>query len=80
VKPIGVCNSVDQKYPICYNICIVNKKELEMSKKHFVAMAKEISSMPNKAQALATAIAFCKVAAAANPRFDQARFLDACGV
>jgi hypothetical protein len=51
-----------------------------MSKKHFVAMAKEISLMPNKAQALATAIAFCKVAQTANPRFDQARFLTACGV
>ena len=51
-----------------------------MSKKHFVAMAKEISLMPNKAQALATAIAFCKVARVANSRFDQARFLDACGV
>jgi len=23
--------SVDQKYPICYNSCIVNKKELKMS-------------------------------------------------
>jgi hypothetical protein len=56
------------------------KEELEMSKKHFVAMAKEISSMPNKAQALATAIAFCKVASQSNPRFDQARFLTACGV
>jgi hypothetical protein len=75
-----VRNSVDQKLPICYNICIVNKKELEMSKKHFVAMAKEISLMPNKAQALATAIAFCKVAQTANPRFNQARFLEACGV
>ena len=77
---IGVCKTVDQKYPKCYNSCIVKQKELEMSKKHFVAMAKEISSMPNKAQALATAIAFCRVAQTANPRFDQARFLTACGV
>jgi len=51
-----------------------------MSKKHFVAMAREISAMPNMAQRLATAIAFAKVASQANPRFDQARFLDACGV
>jgi hypothetical protein len=51
-----------------------------MSKKHFVAMAKEISLMPNKAEALAAAIAFCRVAQMANPRFDQSRFLDACGV
>ena len=51
-----------------------------MSKKHFIAMAKEISLMPNKAEALAAAIAFCRVAQMVNPRFDQARFLDACGV
>jgi hypothetical protein len=51
-----------------------------MTKKHFVAMAKEISQMPDMAQRLTVAIAFCKVAASANPRFDQAKFLDACGV
>ena len=51
-----------------------------MTKKHFVAMAREISQMPNMAQRLATAIAFCRVAQTANPRFDQARFLEACGV
>ena len=51
-----------------------------MSRKHFIAMAKEISSMPNMAQRLATAIAFAKVASQSNPRFDQAKFLDACGV
>jgi hypothetical protein len=32
------------------------------------------------AQRLTVAIAFCKVAASANPRFDQAKFLTACGV
>ena len=36
--------------------------------------------MPNMAQRLTVAIAFCKVAASANPRFDQAKFLTACGV
>ena len=51
-----------------------------MSKKHFVAMAKEISSMPDMAQRLTTAIAFAKVAQAVNPRFDLAKFLDACKV
>ena len=80
VNHIGACKTVDQKLPKCYNSCIVKQKELEMSKKHFIAMAKEISSMPNKAQALATAIAFCRVAQCHNPRFDQARFLTACGV
>jgi hypothetical protein len=51
-----------------------------MTKKHFVAMAKEIAQMPNMAERLTVAIAFCKVARATNSRFDQARFLDACGV
>jgi hypothetical protein len=51
-----------------------------MTRKHFIAMAKEISSMPNMAQRLTVAIAFCKVASQTNPRFDQAKFLDACGV
>jgi hypothetical protein len=71
---------VDQKYPICYNTCIVTKKEQKMTKKHFIAMAQEISQMPNMAHRLATAIAFCKVAQTTNPRFDQAKFLDACKV
>jgi len=71
---------VDLKYLICYNTCIETKKEQKMTKKHFIAMAQEISQMPNMAQRLATAIAFCKVAQATNPRFDQARFLDACKV
>jgi hypothetical protein len=51
-----------------------------MTKKHFVAMAREISQMPDMTQRLATAIAFSKVAQATNPRFDQAKFLDACKV
>jgi hypothetical protein len=51
-----------------------------MSRKHFVAMAREISAMPILSERLAAAIAFCKVARASNPRFDQARFLDACKV
>jgi hypothetical protein len=51
-----------------------------MTRKHFVAMAREISLMPNMADRLKVAIAFCKVAQTANPRFDQAKFLDACGV
>jgi hypothetical protein len=51
-----------------------------MTKKHFIAMAKEISQMPNMAERLTVAIAFSKVAASTNPRFDQAKFLEACGV
>jgi hypothetical protein len=51
-----------------------------MTRKHWIAVAKEISQMPNMADRLASAIAFCKVAQTTNPRFDQARFLDACRV
>jgi hypothetical protein len=51
-----------------------------MSKKHFVAMAKEISSMPDRNAARITAESFARVAQAANPRFDLNRFLTACGV
>jgi hypothetical protein len=51
-----------------------------MTKKHFIAMAKEISQMPILSERLTVAIAFCKVAQTTNPRFDQARFLEACGV
>ena len=51
-----------------------------MTRKHFIAMAKEISQMPNMAHRLASAIAFCQVAQTTNPRFDQAKFLNACKV
>jgi len=51
-----------------------------MTRKHFIAMAQEISQMPNMAHRLASAIAFCKIAQTTNPRFDQAQFLNACKV
>jgi len=51
-----------------------------MTKKHFIAMAQEIKAIPVLSERLTAAIAFCKVARMANPRFDQARFLDACEV
>ena len=72
--------TVDQKCPICYNTCIETKKEQKMTKKHFIAMAKEISQMPDRKSARITAEAFCKVAQTTNPRFNQSRFLEACGV
>ena len=71
---------VDQKYPICYNITYTNKLGVKMTKKHFIAMAKEISQITDRNSARITAIAFCKVALSTNPRFNQAKFLDACGV
>jgi len=71
---------VDQKCPICYNTCIETKKEQKMTKKHFIAMAKEISQMTDRTSARITAEAFCKVAQSVNSRFDQAKFLEACKV
>jgi hypothetical protein len=51
-----------------------------MTKKHFIAMAREISQMPDRQSARITAEAFCRVAQTANSRFNPARFLEACGV
>jgi hypothetical protein len=51
-----------------------------MTKKHFVAMAQEINQMSDRESARIAAEAFCRVAHTANSRFDQARFLAACGV
>ena len=51
-----------------------------MTKKHFIAMAREISQMPDRTSARITAEAFCRVAQTTNLRFDRARFLDACRV
>ena len=51
-----------------------------MTKKHFIAMSKEISQMSDRAEARIIAVVVCKVAQTTNPRFDQARFLEACGV
>ena len=51
-----------------------------MTRKHFIAMAREIAQEPTMTIRLQMAINFCKVAKMANPRFDQARFLTACGV
>ena len=51
-----------------------------MTKKHFVAMAQEISQMSDRTSARITAEAFCKVAQSVNSRFNQAKFLEACGI
>jgi hypothetical protein len=51
-----------------------------MSKRHFVAMAREISSMPDRNAARIVAESFARIAQGANPRFDLNRFLTACGV
>lgn len=51
-----------------------------MTRKHFIAMAYEISCITNMEARLQAAIAFCKVASAVNSRFDSSRFLTACEV
>jgi hypothetical protein len=51
-----------------------------MTRKHFVAMAKEIAQMADRKSARIAAEAFAQVAQSVNPRFDQAKFLTACGV
>lgn len=51
-----------------------------MTKKHFIAMAKEISQMSDRKSARIAAEAFAQVACSVNPRFDQTKFLTACGV
>ena len=51
-----------------------------MSRKHFVILAKNISQIPNMEIRLQSAIETAKLCAAVNPRFDQARFFEACGV
>ena len=51
-----------------------------MTRKHFIAMAKEINSMQDRRSARIAAEAFAAVASAVNPRFDFNRFYTACGV
>ena len=51
-----------------------------MTRKHFIAMAKEISQMPDRKSARIAAEAFAQVARTTNSRFDTQRFLTACGV
>jgi hypothetical protein len=51
-----------------------------MTKKHFIAMAREISQMPDRKSAKIAAEAFAQVACSVNPRFDFGRFFTACGV
>jgi hypothetical protein len=71
---------VDQKYQIGYNSIYSQKTEQKMTRKHFVAMAKEIAQMPDRKSARIAAEAFAQVARSVNPRFDSGRFLTACGV
>ena len=51
-----------------------------MTRKHFIAMAREIANMQDRNAAKTVALAFAQVAGSVNPRFDFNRFYIACGV
>lgn len=51
-----------------------------MSRKHFEALAKYISSILDPHARLQAAIAVASACAEANPRFDCNKFFKACGV
>jgi hypothetical protein len=51
-----------------------------MTRKHFIAMAKEIAQMEDRKSARIAAEAFAQVARAVNSRFNFDRFYTACGV
>ena len=51
-----------------------------MSKKHFIAFAKEVAEMKNRKEAQACADMVIKVSLANNANFDTHRFLTACGL
>lgn len=52
---------------------------MAFTKKHYIATAKIVKSLP-KTQRKKTAEKFARQYAADNPRFDRARFMSACGV
>ena len=51
-----------------------------MSKKHFELLAQGIRAIPDAQTRLQAAEAVSQVCAMTNPRFNEARFLSACGV
>lgn len=52
-----------------------------MTKKHFIALAREIAQSSRTTEdRLFAAMVVIRVAEADNPRFDRARFLTACGL
>jgi len=50
-----------------------------MTRKHFIALAKAISQIANMVDRQNTAHLVADVCRQANPNFDRARFLAACG-
>jgi hypothetical protein len=58
----------------------LSTKPVTMTHMHFRLIAATIASLNlDEASRLTTAISFANDLASTNPRFDRARFLDACG-
>lgn len=51
-----------------------------MTKQHFIALAKAIADIREIQSRRMAATAVAEVAAQFNPRFDKARFFEACGL
>ena len=51
-----------------------------MTKKHFIAIAKELSAIADDAAKRTATEAFVRIARQTNPRFDVTRFYDAVGL
>jgi hypothetical protein len=51
-----------------------------MTKKHFIAAANLIQSEPDLHKRANLAHFFCELARADNPKFNESKFLDACGL
>lgn len=51
-----------------------------MSKKHFIALAREISYITDETARKLAAMAVANAAAQSNDRFDRSRFYAACGI
>jgi hypothetical protein len=71
---------VDPKIPKCYTMGIVFNKELTMSRKHFITLAREISYISDETARKLAALAVANAAGQHNSNFDRARFYTACGV
>jgi hypothetical protein len=61
-------------------LCIIGNEESNMTKKHFVALAKHIRMILDPHVRLNAAIAVAAACQEANPKFDFDRFYVACGV
>lgn len=71
---------VDPKIEIIYNSIYSDKQGVKMSRKHFIALAKEISYISDETARKLAALAVANAAGQHNNNFDRARFYAACGI